>query len=516
MLACELARHGIKVVVLEAGPRVTRAQIVAELAATHKLDLSGAYPNTALAPRPDLSERTDRYHVNEGPDRFECEYLRVVGGTTWHWGGVAIRMLPIEFAMKTNYGVGLDWPVSYTELEPYYLRAEKEMGVCGDDNVDLDSPRSGPYPLTPMPQSYLDRVFRGRVESQGFKFVPRPAARNSLPYDDRPACHGFNTCSPICPTGAQYSAMVHVTKAEALGVRVLDEALVSRLDVDESGMIRSLAYRRPGGAEQTLSARAYVIAANGIETPRLLLASRSARFPNGIANRSDQVGRNLMDHPGLSFRMLMPVPVYAGRGPEGNVMCNGFRDGPSRPLRAGWIMALYNRLHLHDIANELLEQNVRPPELDRQIRYRAIREFDLDTDHEVLPNPENRIRLDEKQRDSAGIPLVRINFRIDPYTRRSIAHGRRVLRRIGMLLGATRIRDRGVFGRHHLIGTTRMGNEPRSSVVSRECRSHDHRNLYLVGSSVFPTGGTANPTLTIAALSLRLADAVRSALRAPS
>ncbi|MBI2509063.1 MAG: GMC family oxidoreductase [Betaproteobacteria bacterium] len=414
--------------------------------------------------------------------------------------------------MKATYGVGVDWPISYAELEPYYLRAEQEIGVCGDDNVDLGSPRSGPYPLPPMPLTYLDRVITGRLRPHGFKFVARPSARNSVPYDNRLACHGFNSCSPICPTGAQYAAIVHIRKAEALGVRVLEEALVTRVDVDKSGTVRSLTYKRPDGVEHRLTARAYVLAANGIETPRLMLISRSRRVPNGLANSSDQVGRNLMDHPGLSVRFLMPVPIYAGRGPDYTVNFFGFRDGQFRRFQAGWGMSLYNRLHLHDITNELLQDGVVPPELDRQIRFRAGREVEFDTHVELLPNPENRIQLDDKRRDSGGLPLVRINYRIGDYTLRGFEHCRQILRQFAKLLGAARYRDRGVFSHHHLMGTTRMGDDPKASVVDRECRAHDHRNLFIAGSSVFTTGSTANPTLTIAALSLRLAEALKREL----
>lgn len=512
MVAYELARAGFKVLVLEAGPRVTRDQIVKQFTTTYKLDLSAAYPNTALAPRPDLSERDNPYLINEGPDRLDCEYLRIVGGTTWHWAGATPRMLPSEFAMKSTYGVGENWPISYANIERYYLRAEREIGVCGDDNVDLGSPRSGSYPLPPMPLTYLDRVITARLHPHGFRFVARPSARNSVPYDNRLACHGFNSCSPICPTGAQYAAIVHVRKAEALGARVMEEALVTRLDVAESGAIRSLTYKRPDGTEHKLTAKAYVLAANGIETPRLMLASRSERTPNGLANSSDHVGRHLMDHPGLSVRFLMPEPVYAGRGPDYTVNFFGFRDGRFRRFRAGWGMSLYNRLHLHDITNELLLEGVVPPQLDRQIRYRATREVEFDTHVELLPNPENRIRLDEERRDSAGLPLVHIYYRIDEYTLRGFEHCRQILRQIARLLGATRYRDRGVFSHHHLMGTTRMGNDPKTSVVDRECRAHDHRNLFIAGSSVFPTGSTANPTLTIAALVLRLSNTLRERL----
>lgn len=418
--------------------------------------------------------------------------------------------------MKSSYGVGLDWPISYAELEPYYLRAEHEIGVCGDDTVDLGSPRSGPYPLPPMPLTYLDRMIAGRLSAHGIELVPRSSARNSVPYDNRPVCRGFNNCSPICPIGAQYAAIVHVQKAEMLGVRLLEEALVTRLEIDRSGVIRRLRYKRPDGIERLLSARVYVLAANGIETPRLMLASRSERIPGGIANSSDQVGRNLMDHPSLSIRMVLPDPVYPGRGPQSGLNFYGYRDGPFRSARAGWTMALQNRLHLHDITRELMQEKFLPRELDIQIRRRATREVTFDAHVELLPDSDNRIRLDEERRDSAGMPLVRINYRIAPYTHRSIEHARRVLRRIATILRARHTRDDGLFSANHLAGTTRMGNSPKSSVVDRQCRTHDHRNLYVAGSSVFPTESTVSPTLTIGALSLRLADSIRASMRAPA
>src|SRR5262249_5959826 len=151
------------------------------------------------------------------------------------------------------------------------------------------------------------------------------SARNSVPYDGRPQCDGYGTCTPICPIRAQYSAMVHVEKAEALGARVLAQSRVDRIVADPSGQVREVAFGRPDGTTGTGRGRAFILAANGIESPRLLPASANGAFPRGLANTSDQVGRNLMDHPGSYVHFELPFPVYANRGPLFTSIVHSFR-----------------------------------------------------------------------------------------------------------------------------------------------------------------------------------------------
>lgn len=508
MCAWRLGQKGLKVLILEAGPRINRGDIVQAFTATDKLDLSAGFPNPPWAPRPDWSTPKDDYIRQTGSEITRIEYLRVVGGTTWHWNGNSIRLIPSDFRLKSTHGVGVDWPIEYADLELYYVEAERAMGVAGEDGVDKETPRSAPFPLPPLPRSYGERLVLERLALIDMKFATRPVAINTRAYDGRPQCVGFSVCSPICPAGANYSANVHVEKAEALGVRVLENARVDRFEADSDGRIVAAHFARPDGEMGTAAGRFFILAANGLESPRLLLVSANERFPGGLANRSDQVGRNFMDHPSYNVHALMPEPVYFGRGPDVTSVWFDRRDGPFRAEQAAFTIALANRVPLYDIANHYLSMGLLPPELDRTIRNHALRHIEIDCQVEQLPRADNRVSIDWTDRDAAGQPRLVLHYSLGDYERRAVARIQTLFDKMVAALGAREHERSGLYAHHHLMGTLRMGKDPRTSVVDAFCRAHDHPNLYVAGSAVFPTGGTANPTLTIAALALRTADAI--------
>ena len=218
--------------------------------------------------------------------------------------------------MRSLYGVAEDRPLSYEELEPWYLEAEQELGVAGDNGQDLGSPRSGSYPMKGMLPTYLDKQVALAARKLGLDVYVSPQARNTQNYDDRPPCCGSSTCVPICPIGAKYDAAVHVRKAQALGVQVIDQAVVHRVEVDSEGRVAGVHFKRPNGDEQSAIAHIYVLAAHAIETPKILLMSRTDALPNGVANSNNQVGRNLMDHPVQLSWALAKEPLYPYRSPR--------------------------------------------------------------------------------------------------------------------------------------------------------------------------------------------------------
>src|SRR6185436_11318311 len=173
----------------------------------------------------------DHYFVQDGPIKFGGTYLRQVGGTTWHWLGTALRFIPDDFRLRSRFGVGLDWPVSYDDLEPWYCEAERELGVAGDPKADLGVRRSQPYPLPPIPMSYADTKTGAALAGTPYVVQPTPQARNSEPYGNRPACCGSASCIPICPVQAKYDATSHVAQAERAGAQLIADAVVSRIDV---------------------------------------------------------------------------------------------------------------------------------------------------------------------------------------------------------------------------------------------------------------------------------------------
>ncbi|HXF61565.1 MAG TPA: GMC family oxidoreductase [Caldilineaceae bacterium] len=515
LVAYRLAQAGVQVLVLEAGPPVNRAEAVETYRNAVAKTPESPYPNTFYAPRPTVLD-LQGYYVQEGPSLFKSTYERRVGGTTWHWLGTSLRHLPNDFQMRTLYGVGEDWPITYDQLEPWYTEAEQELGVSGDSKEDLGSPRSGGFPMQPLPLTYLDRQVAVAANQLGYSVKLTPQARNSVTYDGRPPCCGNATCVPICPIAAKYDASVHVKKAVALGVQVVDQAVVHFVEVNAAGWVTGVRFKRPDGSEQRAVGHLYVLAAHAIETPKILLMSRTDALPNGVANRSGQVGRNLMDHPIQLSWALAREPLYPYRSPLENAGIEDWRDGDFRRRHAAFRMAIgedgwsFPGTPPTTLAAKLIGEGFRGRELAEQINAHAARQFRFANLIEQLPNPENRVEPAFDQPDAIGIPRPRIYYSLDEYVLQGMAVARQVSEQVFRAMGALTIEHGEEHeGAGHVMGTYRMGNDPRTSVVNAEQRSHDHPNLFLLGSGVFPTVGTANPTLTIAALALWAAQIIR-------
>ena len=515
LVAYELAKAGIKVLVLESGPSVDRGEATANFRSSVTKFVGSAYPDVPYAPTPTFDD-LDAYYVQAGPETFSSTYERRVGGTTWHWLGTALRLLPNDFRIKSAYGVGIDWPISYDDLEPWYGAAERAMGVSGDANANLGgAPRSGAYPLPPIPQSYLDKRIEAAVTKLGLDVAPTPQARNSQAYDDRPPCCGNASCIPVCPIGAKYDGAVHARKAQAAGARIEERSIAYFVELDPAGRVRSVRYKKPDGTSHVATAKIFVIAAHAIETPKLLLMSRTPLLPHGIANASGQVGRNLADHPTQLSWALAKEPLYPYRGPLSTSGIENLRDGAFRADRAAFRIEIGNDGWSWPVgwptvyAQQLVGKGLRGEALQKAMRETASRQFRVASLNEALPDPENRVTPDWGAVDAIGIPRPRINYAVDDYTIRGLAEARRRHDEIFDAVGVTfRSHADSPQGAGHIVGTYRMGADPKHSVVDANCRSHDHANLYLLGSGVFPTTGTANPTLTIAALALRSAAAI--------
>jgi choline dehydrogenase-like flavoprotein len=518
MVAAGLASQGVKVLILEAGPRVKRPEALARYRAALIKVPECPYPNAPYAPH-STSDQPDSYYVQNGPDKFDSTYLRQVGGTTWHWLGTTLRLIPDDFRLRTKFGVGVDWPIGYDDLEPWYCAAERELGVAGDPRAALDAPRSQPYPLPPIPLSYLDQRIAAALAGTELTVQATPQARNSQAYQNRAACCGSSSCIPICPVQAKYDATVHVAIAERAGAELVDQAVVSSVEVGADGRVSGLRYKRPDGSEARAVAKVYVVAAHGIETAKLLLQSRTAERPQGVANSSDQVGRNLMDHPSRLSWALAGEPLWPYRGPMSTAGIESPRAGSWRDDHGSFRIQFDNRGWEwpagtpDDTVRRLVAQGLRGAALDRAIADHSSRELALATMAEQLPSPDNRIVPDYDRRDALGLPRPRITFRIDDYTRRALDHGRRMHEQIFAAMKATAVTHSDTLvGAGHVIGTYRMGTDPKTSVVNVEQRAHDHANLYLLGSGVFPTSASSNPTLTIAALALRAVASIQRSI----
>lgn len=514
LIADRLAGAGVKVVILEAGDEVDRGEAVERFQNALIKTPESAYPVGPDADHP-LAWNPDYWYRQTGPDKFLSTYIKAVGGTTWHWLGTALRMSPNDFRLASLYDKGADWPLDYSAIEPFYVEAEHELGVAGEPGSPPAATRSAPYPMAAIPQTYLDEHFASKLAGTTYQVTSTPQARNSVDRDDRPACCGSASCIPVCPVQAKYDATVHVEKAKAKGAVIHAATTATFVETGPDSDVVAIRFTRRDGSTGRATGRVFVVAAHAIETPRLLLASVSEHTPNGVANSSDMVGRNLMDHPTQLSWALSDVPVWPYRGPLSTSGIENLGDGAFRSERGAFRIEIGNDGHSWPTgapvtsAAELVKQGLRGKALDMALRDATSRHIRLASLVEQLPDPDNRITLHETERDRYGVPLPKIAYRLDDYVKAGLAAAAKAHQEIFDRLGTTGVQHSpSAAGAGHIIGTAKMGADPKNSVVDDELRSHDHRNLFIVGSANFPTSATANPTLTIAALALRSSGAI--------
>jgi len=554
LIAWKLALQGVRVLILEAGdagpevesgdPLMSRLNKVRQWATASEKIPSSPYTGTRAdvkAPRPVVIGIENNYFdQSESPQTYKSNYERLTGGSTWHWLGNVPRLLPNDFRMRSRYGQAVDWPIGYDDLERYYVEAEQAIGVAGDHdrwNGVHGAYRSLPFPMQKVWESYGDLVVASRLAGKTIgavplEVLPTPQARNSEPFDNRPACAGNSICVPICPIQAKYDATVHLAKATKpqrddpaakIAVEMQTRCVATRLEPGEHGRIARVHYLRWSDddsvpdRQESVTGEIVVLAAHAIESAKLLLLS-------GIANGSDQVGRNLMDHLQGYGGGILPEPVYPFRGPPTTSGIDAFRDGHFRSDEAAFRMSLGNdgwgrqESPYETVARLVRDEGRFGGELRRRIEDRITRMFRISYSTEQLPDPRNRVTLSHL-RDATGLPRPKIVYDVGPYNRRGFRTARMVVQQIFGFLEAEEVNirypdDRGYSGAGHIMGTCRMGHDRRTSVVDALCRTHEHSNLFVVSSAVFPTGGTANPTLTVAALAMRAADTIAEQLAA--
>lgn len=518
IVAANLAKAGKKVIVLEAGPRVNRREIVETYRnAPVKLSLANAKLQGAGSPFPSLPHAPSTYGDYlqfEGPVKYNTSYLRVVGGTTWHFGSALWRMIPNDFKIQTLYGRGRDWPIGYDDLEQYYNKAELELGVTGTDGQDESGqggtpmpPRSMPFPMKQLNSTYMFDTISEKLLVGGFNPVLEPHGRASRPYGSRPICAGNNNCNPVCPIGAKYDGSMHIDEAERHGARLLDNSPVYKIEAGDDGKITAIWYKKPDNSEHRLTAKYFVLAAYGIESAKLLLISTSEKYPNGIANSSDQVGRNLMDHTGISMNMLTKEDMWPGEGPTELLVYLNQRDGEFRKDYPSYKIKVRNTVPTAQMTEGFIKKGILGSKLDEQIRKYSARSLNWAIDFEPLPLAENRVTPSKTKFDALGIPVPVLYYSVTDYWNAGRDRGLQDLNKIAELLDAEVLStDVKWQNRQHVMGTTRMGDDPTDSVVDRDCRAHDHPNMFIAGTSVMPSASCMNPTLTGAALSVRIAE----------
>jgi choline dehydrogenase-like flavoprotein len=536
LVSNSLAQQGHKVVVLEAGERFDFE------ARLDRMEQS-LRPSHAPAEVWNMGGKRDRYTTSgEITYPLNTRRMKGVGGSSLHWGGRLIRLKPKDFEMKSRYGVASDWPISYRDLEPYYDAAEAELGASGPGQLPYGPPRSGTPPNDPFPLSYSDHLFDDACEKLGIRRHRTMHAINSEPYDGRSACQGYGTCHPVCPSGARYSADHHIDKAEANGVRVIARAPVQRLRHDDDGEeIVAAEYATPDGETHEQQARQFVLAAGGVEIPRLLLLSESNEYPDGLANSSGLVGKYFEERPTAVLTARVDQDTrqqLIGFGtteshefynvddvPPGSIKLEFDNNGGPRPVD----LALGTRSNLSDVRDVL--RNPTDPEgwtdllpsgdaawgdeLLAEMRDSYGGHIELSAAVEELPKKTNQVTLDTSVTDDHGNPVPDISWSRSAYASKTMDRAFEIMHEILDNIDAdvqARSETRFWKGIGHHLGTTRMGTDPETSVVNSRLQTHDLDNLWIVSSSTFVTGGAMQPTLTIAALALRAAEHLEEVL----
>jgi choline dehydrogenase-like flavoprotein len=519
LIAEQLLDAGHSVLMLEAGPRVERWQIVEgyrNLPPITTTNLDAAYPPTRWAPFLDSTSPATAadYLQLEGPNAraYRQDYVRYAGGSTWHWAGICWRLTPEDMRLKSLYGVGRDWAFDYATLEPYYTRAEHALGVCGPSEPELQWPpiRSKPYPMGRLPFGPGEQKFTDAAARLGLKNLPSAQARNSgISYDGRPPCCGNNSCIPVCPIGAKYDAASSLPRIEAKGGKILVNAVVYRVETGPANQIQAVHYFDPNRQSHRVTGKLFVIACNGIETPKLLLMSADTRNPHGVANSSDQVGRNMMDQPKLVAAVTLAEPAWTGVGPVQGSSIMQTSQGDFRGEHAGALFRFNNMARSRLGAMQALKKGLVGKALDAEIRKLSACTAELTVEHELLPDPNNRLTLSDKK-DALGIPKPNIYYDVGEYVRKSAnVYSTPLVKQLAHEMGAIDVTVTTEFtNSDHIMGGLIMGANPADSVVDVDCRAHDHPNLFLPGGGAMTTAGCGNSTLTMAALALKAADAM--------
>jgi len=524
-IAEEALNAGLSVLMLEAGPRVERWQIVENfrnLPPSLKASWDAAYPPKPWAPH--LETYTDassaEYLQLEGPDAlaYRQGYVRYAGGATWHWAGICWRLTPEDMKLHSLYGVGRDWVFSYDTLEPYYTRAEYALGVSGPSDPALQWPplRSKPYPMGKLPFGPGEQRFTDVAAKIGLQNLPAAQARNSgVSYDNRPACCGNNNCFPVCPIGAKYDAATALPKIEAKGGVILDNSVVYRVETGPKHDVQAVHFYDPEKISHRVTGKIFVIACNGIETPKILLLSKDENNPNGVANSSDEVGRNMMDQPKISAQITMSEPLWTGVGPVQSSSIMNTSQGDFRNVHSGALFRMENAARSRVGGLAALKKGLVGKALDAEIRRLAACTATLTIEHELIPLPNNRLTLSPKK-DWLGLNKPNIYYDVSDYVRRSTAtYTLPILKQLMAELGTTDSQINNFYTHSdHIMGGCIMGTDPSTSVVDADCRAHDHDNLFLPGGGAMTTGGSGNSTLTMVALAMKASDAIVDQVKA--
>ncbi len=445
-----------------------------------------------------------------------------VGGGTLSYGAQAWRYLPQDFRMRSTYGAPAgssleDWPITYDDLEPFYEKAEYEIGISGDySGTPFHGPRRRDLPMPPLPPNREFEILEPAAKRLGLHPFHIPMARNSVPYNGRGPCMrcrwcvGF-ACEVDAKNGSQNTV---IPTALATGNCVLHtECMVTEILTDDRGRARGVSWIDEHGHRRQQLSDIVVVSACAIESARLLLNSKSRLFPNGLGNRYDQVGRNLQGHHYTGATGYFDFETYDDIGPGASIAVTDYNHGTPGLCGGGMLANEFIRLPIHMLDRLPGETPRWGPAHKQAMRAYHRRSIVVMGPTQQIPTAAGRVTVDPGVKDKWDLPVARFEGNVHPHTfeigeiqaRRAEAW----LKEAGALrtsIGAGK--PSLVSAGQHQAGTCRMGDDPHGSVVNKNCQLHDIDNLFVIDSSVHVTNGGFNPVLTIMAIAYFASDSL--------
>jgi choline dehydrogenase-like flavoprotein len=465
---------------------------------------------------PNRRNRDTDYPVNDDNSLMKVANFNGVGGGTVLYTAHFPRMHPSDFRVKTLDGVADDWPIDYWTLEPYFAENDRMMGVAGLAG-DPAYPAHEPT-MPPVPLGKTGTRLAKAVNTLGWHWWPSDIAVATEEFEGRAKCINLGHCTPGCAQGAKASVdITYWPHALRAGVELRTRCRVREITTNESGMATGVIYYDPNGMERFQPAEVVILAANGVGTPRLLLNSASERFPDGLANTSGCVGKNLMLHPWPVVAGYVDEEVDGDRAPQTVMWSKEFYEtDPSNDFVRGYTLQFTRGTGPVNEAINSMEAGRLPWGKDHHRVYRSLfyRRLQIGVACEDLPEAHNRVTLDPVLKDSDGIPAPKIDYAISENTQAMMEHGIARASEILSAAGAKNISASRTMLNYpgHLLGTARMGANPATSVVNEWGRCHDVKNLFIIDGSIWVTSGGVNPTSTIQAVALYIADNIKKRL----
>jgi choline dehydrogenase-like flavoprotein len=520
IVAKELATAGLQVVLLERGKWYTAADCRKDDLRNQRTTILGnAFgPDDEGNPRVLVDDRGQERILKPSEGGYNNN-AACVGGGTFSYGAMAWRFMEKDFRMRSTYGAVAgstldDWPVSYQDLEPYYEKAEIEIGVSGDVEPNIfKAPRRRPLPMPPLPPNREYQVLHAAARRIGLHPFDIPMFRNTVPYNDRAACMRCRWCVGFaCEVNARSgSHNTVIPKALATGnCELRTECVAREVLVDDRGRARGIAYFDEHGKLVEQSADLVIVSCAAVESARLLLNSRSALFPQGLGNRYDWVGRNLQGHSYAGAAGLFEEETYDDLGPGAQIAISDYNHGNAGLTGGAMLANEFIRLPIQFIGmvpNFVPKWGKAHKDWVRRVYRRSIM---VQGPVQEMPVFDARIQLDPKVKDRWGIPVARMSGGKHPHTLEiaKFISGKAEawLKEAGAGQTWKKIPGAGLSGGQHQAGTCRMGNDPKTSVVNRFCQLHDVDNAYVIDGSVHVTNGGFNPALTIMAMAYYASD----------